>query len=123
MNNGLIKILYIDDDLINLKLFEIVFKKKYEVIIAETVCKAFEILAVETNLHIVISDLIMPDINGIEFIKIAKNKYPLKIYFLLSGLQLNNEIQVALTTGLIKHYISKPFNMEEIENMINENLK
>ncbi len=123
MNNSLIKILYVDDDVINLKLFQIVFKKKYEVIIAENATKALEILEKETNLTIVISDFIMPNINGIEFIKIAKNKFPIVNFSLLTGIQLNDEIQEALTNGLIQNYLSKPFKIEEIENFINQTLK
>lgn len=123
MNNSLVKILYVDDDVINLKLFQIVFKKKYEVIIAENATKALEILEKETNLSIVISDFIMPNINGIEFIKIAKNKFPIVNFSLLTGIQLNDEIQEALTNGLIQNYLSKPFKIEEIENFINQTLK
>ena len=71
-----IKILYVDDEQINLKLFIIGMRKNYDVITAENGLIGLEILAKNEDTKIVVSDMRMPKMNGLEFIKEAKRKYP-----------------------------------------------
>jgi len=58
--------------------------------------------------------------NGIEFIKKAKEKFPDKKFFILTGFEITEEILNALETGLILRYFSKPFNLNEIDSAISE---
>jgi len=109
------KILYVDDEEINLLLFEINFQKKYQVITALDGLKGLEILEANPEILIVISDMRMPKLNGIEFIKLAKEKHPDKHYYILTGFEITEEIQSALKSGLILKYFQKPFNMKEID--------
>jgi two-component system, response regulator, stage 0 sporulation protein F len=110
------KVLYIDDELINLQLFEINFGRKYQVFVAIDGSAGLEILNNNPDTSIIISDMKMPEMNGIEFIKIAKAKYPDKKYYVLTGYQITDEIRNAIETGLILKYFSKPFNIKEISN-------
>ena len=71
MNNR-IKILYVDDEPINLQLFILNFRKKHQVFTAEDGFKALEVLNREPGIIIVISDMKMPGMNGLEFIKWQK---------------------------------------------------
>ena len=70
------KILYVDDEQLNLTLFDINFKKKYNVTTAISGKQALEYLENNADTDIVISDMKMPQMTGIEFISIAKEKYP-----------------------------------------------
>jgi len=58
--------------------------------------------------------------NGFEFIKKAKEKFPDKKFFILTGFEITEEILNALETGLILRYFSKPFNLNEIDSAISE---
>lgn len=109
-----IKILYVDDEFINLQLFKIIFSKKYEVLTELNPIKALEILDKELEISIVISDMRMPQINGIEFIKKAKEKYPDKKYFILTGYEITEEIRQALDNKLILEHFKKPFDVNQI---------
>ena len=109
------KILYVDDESINLQLFEINFRKKYQVVTALDGIKGLEILEANPEILIVVSDMRMPKMNGIEFIKRAKEKYPDKRFFILTGFEITEEIQSALQSGLILRYFKKPFNIKEID--------
>jgi len=109
------KILYVDDEIINLQLFKIVFSKEYEVLTAENGMKGLDVLSINHDVVIVISDMKMPGMNGIEFIKKSKILYPDISYFIFTGYEITGEIQEALNTGLILKYFSKPFNMSEID--------
>ncbi len=111
-------ILYVDDEEINLLLFEINFKEKYNVIGTDSPIKALQILKSNHNISVVISDMRMPEMDGIQFIKKAKKKFPKICYFILTGYDITNEISEALDSKLIVFYFKKPFNMKKIDNTI-----
>ncbi len=115
-----VKILYVDDEQINLMLFEANFSKKYEAYIAENGFVGHDILKKHTDIAVVISDMKMPNMNGIEFISRAKNMYPDKKFYILTGFEITEEIQEALEAGLILKCFNKPFDINEIESSINE---
>lgn len=119
MNNK-ISLLYVDDEPINLTLFTINFKAKYNVFTALDGYKGLEMLKEFPGISIVISDMKMPGINGIEFITIAKKDFPVLTYFILTGFDITDEISKALETGLIHKYFRKPFDIKEIEKAITE---
>ncbi|MDP4276964.1 MAG: response regulator [Bacteroidota bacterium] len=108
------KILYVDDEKINLLLFEANLEKKYTVLTAEDGISALEILSENKDIEIVISDMRMPNMNGIEFIQCATELYPTISYYILTGYDITDEIQKALNKGLIRRYFSKPFRINEI---------
>lgn len=115
-----IKILYIDDEEINVQLFQILFSINYEVLTGYSGFDGIEILDKHPDTAVVISDLKMPAMNGIEFIKKAKEKYPDKKYYILTGFEITSEIQEALDSDLIHKYFRKPFNFQEIEMAIHK---
>lgn len=121
------KILYVDDEAINLMLFKINLQKKYEVLTAENGMNGLEVLSVDKDISIVFSDMRMPEMNGIEFISKAKELYPEINFYILTGFEITSEISKALDNGLIDKYFQKPFNMNlislEIENILSEKLK
>lgn len=117
------KVLYVDDEVVNLKLFEIIFRKKYNVIIAESGAQGLRILENTPDIPIVVSDMRMPEMSGIDFIKKAKAFYPDKIFFILTGFEITDEIQDAIESGIILQYFRKPLNKTEIETAIENVLK
>lgn len=112
------KILYVDDEPLNLMLFTNVFDDKYHVITAESGIKGLELLQ-ENDFSIVISDMKMPQMNGIEFIEKANSQYPEIHYYILTGYNITDEIRSAIDRKLIENYFQKPFDMSEIESAIN----
>ena len=121
MNTNL-KILYVDDEYINLELFQTNFSENYEVFIAEDGFNGLEILKKHHDITIVISDMKIPNMDGIEFIQKAKESYPGIKYFILTGLEITQKIREALDSGLILKYFSKIFNINDIETSIRKYL-
>jgi len=115
-----IKILYIDDEEINLELFEYNFSDKYDVITGCCGLTGLECLQKYPDIKVVISDMRMPKMSGLEFVKKAKNLYGDKKYYILTGFDITEEIQKALDSKLILNYFRKPFNIKEIENAIRQ---
>ena len=117
------KVLYVDDEQINLMMFEISFAEKFDLVTASNGMEGLKILENGPTINVVVSDLKMPGLDGIEFIKKAKERFPRKKYFLLTGFEMTTDIQLSLDSGLIHKYMRKPFNKKEIETEIEKYTK
>lgn len=118
-----IKVLYVDDEPINLMLFKANFKKKFDVITAESGNEGLTLLNNNADTKVVISDMKMPGMSGIEFIRIAKQDYPNVSFYILTGFDITDEISNALEEKLIHKYFKKPLNIREIEYAIIDEVK
>lgn len=116
------KILYIDDEPINLLLFKKLFERKYEVITGLSGFEGMDLLSKHKDINIVISDMQMPEMDGIEFIEKAKQLYSKIKFYILTGYDITPRIEEALKNEVICNYFQKPFDMSEIEEKINERL-
>lgn len=115
-----IKIIYVDDEEVNVMLFQINFSVHFEVHTGYSGFEGLELLEKHPDTKAIISDMKMPKMNGIEFIKKAKEMYTEKKFYILTGFEITDEIQNALKSGLIQKHFRKPFNMNEIVKTINE---
>ncbi|HAN77210.1 MAG TPA: response regulator [Bacteroidales bacterium] len=113
-----INILYVDDEFLNLQIFKFNFGKKFNVLVADSGDEGLRILADNASISIVISDMKMPNMSGLEFIEIAKRMYPSICFYILTGFGMNEEIQKAMDEKLINRYFSKPLNLPLIESEI-----
>jgi putative two-component system response regulator len=71
-----LKVLVVDDDFINRKLLQTLLKKNVnvtEIIEAENGSDALEKLKKEPNVNIILLDVMMPVVDGIEFLKIFRS--------------------------------------------------
>ncbi len=114
----MINVLYVDDEEFNLIVFKHSFKKDIHVITAASAVEALKIIESYKEIDVVVSDMKMPDMNGIEFIKKAKSELPDIPYFILTGFDVNNEIDDAMKSHLISNYFSKPMDIDAIETTI-----
>lgn len=117
------KILYVDDEDTNLQLFEINFEIKYNVLTAISGLEALDLLKANEDIRVVISDMKMPQMNGIEFIKIAKSTYPQIIFCILTGYEITNDIQDLLSTEFILKYFRKPMTISDVDSTIQTIIK
>ena len=115
---GKICILYVDDELNNLVSFKAVFRIKYNVLTAISGEEAINILK-NNEVHIIITDQRMPHMTGVEFLESIIGEYPDPIRILLTGYADMNAVIDALNKGKIFHYLTKPWNEEELDMTIN----
>ena len=120
--NQKIKLLYVDDETINLQLFAINFKRRFEVITAKSGQEALETLRSHPGIAVVVSDMRMPGMNGMEFIEAARQEFSSIPYYILTGFEISEEIRQGITSGAIRNYFRKPFNLSELEATILEHL-
>ena len=61
----------------------------------------------------------MPNMTGVEFLESILNEYPDPIRILLTGYADMNAVVDAVNKGKIFHYLTKPWNEEELDMTIN----
>jgi response regulator RpfG family c-di-GMP phosphodiesterase len=111
---GKISILYVDDEQNNLVSFKAVFRIKYHVLTAISAEEAIDILK-KNEVHIIITDQRMPHMTGVEFLESILGDFPDPIRILLTGYADMNAVIDAINKGKIFHYLSKPWNEEELD--------
>ncbi|QKG80878.1 response regulator [Tenuifilum thalassicum] len=107
------KVLYVDDERINLELFRINFRNDFEVILADSAEKGLEILKNE-EIDVIVSDLKMPKMNGIEFIEKIKKETPNKVCILLTAFMESEAMLKAINEELVFRYIMKPWKKDDM---------
>ncbi len=75
MEDKRLGILVVDDHLSISELLKTILKDKYAVMTAATGGTALQTLK-ETNIHIVLLDLRLPDYDGLNMLKTIKERYP-----------------------------------------------
>ncbi len=115
-------ILYVDDEPINIMLFKVNFKNNFDVVTGKSGLEGLDLLRSNPDISTVISDMKMPGMNGLEFIKLAKKEFPLINFYILTGYDITTEMQDALKSNLIRKYFSKPVNFKEIQSSILESI-
>jgi DNA-binding NtrC family response regulator len=111
-------ILIIDDEPNIRRVLEAVFMKdRYEVFTAESGRKALDVISSQPNLDVVLCDLIMPDMNGVEVLKAAKEANPaLSVVMITAHGTIRTAVE-AMKLGAFD-YITKPFDMDEIKLVV-----
>jgi YesN/AraC family two-component response regulator len=117
------KVLYVDDEYINLDLLRLTFLNEFEIITAESGAEGLDILHADPEIKVVISDLKMPGMDGLEFIREVKSRYPDKVCMLLTGFLESEVMLEGFNQELLFRYLMKPFKKEELKSTILEALK
>jgi response regulator RpfG family c-di-GMP phosphodiesterase len=112
-----ITILYVDDEENNLISFKATFRHKYKVFTAIGGAEALNILG-ENTVHVIITDQRMPNMTGTEFLEKVLHKYLDPIRILLTGYTDMSALVEAVNKGQIFHYLTKPWNEQELDETI-----
>jgi two-component system, NtrC family, response regulator HupR/HoxA len=67
----------------------------------------------ESEVHVLVTDMRMPEMSGLELLKIAKERYPQTVRIVLSGYTQVSTLLTAINQGEIFKYITKPWKLEE----------
>jgi DNA-binding NtrC family response regulator len=112
MDPNNLKILVLDDDPIIRNLLRSMLKDKTTLSVAEKPSKAFDILK-EKPIDIIISDFMMPEMNGLEVLDRVKQDYPHIEVIMISAEGDMDTVIGALRNGAVD-YFRKPFRAEDI---------
>lgn len=86
--------------------------ESYKCLFATSGEKALAILE-ETNISVIVTDMRMPKMNGLELLKIVKEKYPNVVKIVLTGYTQLPQILATINQVDVFKFITKPWKLEE----------
>lgn len=116
------RILVVDDEESIREFLEIMLKKEgYEITLAEDGQKAKDLLSKKT-FDMIISDLQMPNVTGIELLKFVKESYADTVFMLITAFGTTETAVEAMKMGAYD-YLTKPFKIDEVRLNIQNALR
>jgi two-component system, probable response regulator PhcQ len=112
------RVMFVDDEpRITAALKRFLIKDRYDILTAASASEALEQLK-EGEVDVVVSDEMMPGMNGLEFLSIVKEKYPNTIRIILTGCASLELLVRAINDCSIYHFLAKPCNKEHLSLVI-----
>jgi DNA-binding response OmpR family regulator len=111
------KIIVVDDEMgICQNVEKILAKSNYEVVRAQSAEEALERMARE-SFSLLISDIVMPEMNGLELLKLVKKEWPLTKAIMMTAYASTDTAMKAIRLGALD-YIPKPFTPKELRETV-----
>ncbi len=105
-------ILFVDDEVRLLRSIQRgLLDEPYNLLFADSGKEALKLLE-ENNVHIIVTDMRMPEMSGLDLLRIVKEKYPHIVRIVLSGYTQVTTLLTAINQGEIFRFITKPWKME-----------
>lgn len=105
-------ILFVDDEVRLLRSLEqAMLDEPYDVLFAESGTEALRLLE-EHEVHVIVTDMRMTEMSGLDLLKTVKEKYPHIVRLVLSGYTQVTTLLTAINQGEIFRFITKPWKME-----------
>jgi len=101
-------VLFVDDDEIDLQSLERgLLDESYNKLFVKSSTEALEILK-RKKVHVIVTDMRMPEMTGLELLRIARKEYPNITGIVLTGYEQDTELRNAIEQGEIFWLIPKP---------------
>ncbi|MFI4937335.1 MAG: PP2C family protein-serine/threonine phosphatase [Candidatus Berkiellales bacterium] len=120
------KILFVDDEPDVEVLMKQRFRKqmkegKFNLSFARNGVEALDLLAKDSNIRLVVSDINMPEMDGLTLLKNISEKHPQVIPIIVSAYGDMNNIRAAMNLGAFD-FVTKPINFEDLTITIDKTL-
>lgn len=114
------KMILVDDETLSLKIFSKIIEQN---------CEGFELVAVfdnagdaieylsENHIDVVISDISMPGINGLEFLEYVEKNYSDIVFIILTGFKNFEYLKFAISHNAYE-YLTKPLDKDELDAVL-----
>lgn len=107
------KVLFVDDESYVLKVIERKFEPtKIKCFFTSSIDEAFELIR-QHDMDVIVADIQMPKLSGIEFFKRIRKISPRSVRITLSGYSRTASIIDAINEGHIYKYIQKPWKIDD----------
>ena len=108
------RLLLVDDEVAIVNALRRVFRQEnYEIVTASSGPDGLARLA-EGEVHLVISDFMMPGMNGAQFLREVKQRSPDTIRIMLTGHANTDAVMGAINEGAVYKFILKPWNDDDL---------
>lgn len=110
-----IRILLVDDEVNVLRALERTFMdEEYEVLTASSGSEGLSTLQDVSPVQVVVSDYRMPQMNGVDFLREVRRRWPDTVRIVLSGYADTAVVISAINEGEIYKFIAKPWNDDDL---------
>jgi C4-dicarboxylate-specific signal transduction histidine kinase len=117
-------VLYVDDEPINLRVFEANFRNRFRVICCSSGPEALAVLAHRGHeVGVLLSDQRMPEMTGVQLLEMAREMYPDMQRMLLTAYSDMQAVMDAVNRGQVSRYFVKPWIKEELLSAIEDALR
>jgi signal transduction histidine kinase len=106
-------LLYVDDEVDNLRIFELTFRRDFTILTATSAQQGLEILN-ENPVAVVLSDQRMPGMSGVEFLSRVRALDPKTLRILMTAYGDVETLGIAINDGSIYRYIPKPWEPDDL---------
>jgi len=110
-------LLFVDDERRVLTSMRAMFRREYEVLLANSGDEAIEILA-DRSVHVVVSDQRMPEMTGVELLSTVKEEYPGSMRILLTGYADLDAVEASINESEVFRYLMKPCPTDELKDAV-----
>jgi DNA-binding NtrC family response regulator len=117
------KILCIDDDANVLTGIQRNLRKQFDIDTAVGALAALKLIEKECPYAVIVADMQMPGMNGVEFLNIARKKYPDTVRVMLTGNADQKTATDAVNRGHIFSFLNKPCPPEKLAEVLTDGIK
>ncbi|MBI9075112.1 MAG: response regulator [Desulfatibacillum sp.] len=115
------RILVVDDEPgILQNVSKILARSDYEVFQASSAKEALDEMA-KRSFSLMISDIVMPEMNGLELLKLVKNQWPLTQVLMMTAYASTETAVKAIRLGALD-YLPKPFTPDELRTLVDRSV-
>jgi len=111
-------LLFVDDERRVLTSMRAMFRRDYDVLLADSGHEAIEILQQRNDVHVVVSDQRMPEMTGVELLSSVKVDYPSCMRILLTGYADLEAVEASINESEVFRYLMKPCPTEELKDAV-----
>ncbi|MDD2467189.1 MAG: response regulator [Desulfobulbus sp.] len=102
------RILFVDDEPNVLQSIQRQLRKRFDLVTADSGQEALSVLKEQGPFAVIVSDMRMPGMNGVELLSLAKNLYPETVRLMLTGNADQETAMEAVNNGQIFRFLTKP---------------
>ena len=112
------RILFVDDEPKVLDAYRRTLRKSFAVVTAQSAREALRLLESEGPFPVIVSDMQMPEINGVELLTAVKKKYPDTVRLMLTGNSDQKTAVSAINSSDVYRFLNKPCTPENMASAI-----
>jgi CheY-like chemotaxis protein len=112
-----VSLLYVEDEPETREALSMVFEAKFQRVYTASNGKDGLELCEQHDPDVIISDIAMPDMDGLQLSEQVRERHPDKPIILLSAYEDSDKLKQAIEIG-IDSYVSKPFRWEELDKAL-----